>query len=76
MKGMEPIRDAAVLARVRLMFDLYEAAEEMMRQNLLRWFPQESMDLIERRLLAWLRKDPDYSRTPFVANVGGRSSSH
>ena len=76
MKGMEPIRDAAVLARVRLMFDLYEAAEEMMRQNLLRWFPQESTDLIERRLLAWLRKDPNYSSTPFVADVAGHSKSH
>jgi hypothetical protein len=73
---MEPIRDAAVLARVRLMFDLYEAAEEMMRQNLLRWFPQESLDLIERRLLAWLRKDPNYSCTPFMADVGGQSKSH
>jgi hypothetical protein len=76
MRGMEPIHDAAVLARVRLMFDLYEAAEEMMRQNLLRWFPQESMDQIERRLMAWLRKDPNYSRTPFVADVTGRSKSH
>jgi hypothetical protein len=55
------------------MFDLYEAAEAMMRQNLLRWFPQESEDLIERRLRAWLRKDPNYSRTPFEADVPARS---
>jgi hypothetical protein len=68
---MEPIRDPGVLARVRLMFDLYEAAEAMMRQNLLRWFPEESEELIERRLLAWLRKDPGYSRTPFEAAVLG-----
>jgi hypothetical protein len=69
MRNMEPIRDPEVLARIRLMFDLYEAAEAMMRQNLHRWFPQESDDLIERRLRAWLRKDPNYSRTPFEADV-------
>jgi len=73
---MEPIRDPKVLARVRLMFDLYEAAEEIMRQNLLRWFPQESEDLIERRLRAWLRKDSNFRRTPFEADLSGRSSSH
>jgi hypothetical protein len=73
---MEPIRDPKVLARVRLMFDLYEAAEEIMRQNLLRWFPQESEDLIERRLRAWLRKDPNFRRTPFEADLSGRSNSH
>ena len=76
MRNMEPIRDPKVLARVRLMFDLYEAAEAMMRQNLHRWFPQESEDLIERRLRAWLRKDPNYSRTPFEADVPGQSHSH
>ncbi len=69
---MEPIRDPEVLARVRLMFDLYEAAEVMMRQNLHRWFPEESDSQIERRLLAWLRKDPNFDSTPFkplVADV-------
>lgn len=76
MRGMEPIRDPEVLARVRLMFDLYEAAEAMMRQNLLRWFPEESEELIERRLRAWLRKDPGYSRTPFEATVPGGTRSH
>jgi hypothetical protein len=65
MRNMEPIRDPGVLARVRLMFDLYEAAEVMMRQNLRRWFPEESERQIERRLLAWLRKDPNYDTTPF-----------
>jgi hypothetical protein len=46
---MEPIRDPRVLARVQLMFDLYEAAEVMMRQNLRRWFPEESERQIECR---------------------------
>jgi len=67
---MEPIHDPKVLARVQLMFDLYEAAEAIMRQNLHRWFPQESDDQIERRLLSWLRKDPNYARQPFEAAVG------
>jgi hypothetical protein len=62
---MELIRDPGVLARVRLMFDLYEAAEVMMRQNLSRWFPEENERQIERRLLAWLRKDPNYDTSPF-----------
>jgi hypothetical protein len=62
---MELIREPGVLARVRLMFDLYEAAEVMMRQNLRRWFPEESERQIERRLLAWLRKDPNFDSTPF-----------
>jgi hypothetical protein len=47
------------------MFDLYEAAEVMMRQNLRRWFPEESERQVERRLLAWLRKDQNYDSTPF-----------
>jgi Rv0078B-related antitoxin len=51
------------------MFDLYEAAEAMMRQILRRWFPQESEDLIERRLRAWLRKDPNFSHTPFETDT-------
>jgi len=38
------------------MFDLYEAAEEMMRQNLLRWFPEASEGEIRHRLRAWLEK--------------------
>lgn len=50
---------------MQLMFDLYEAAEVMMRQNLHRWFPEESDSQIERRLLAWLRKDPNFDSIPF-----------
>jgi len=65
MRNMEPIHDPEVLARMRLMFDLYEAAEVMMRQNLHCWFPEESDSQIERRLLAWLRKDPSFDSTPF-----------
>jgi hypothetical protein len=70
MEVMEPVYDPQVLARVRMMFDLYEAAEAMMRQNLGRWFPQESEELIERRLRAWLRKDPNYDSVPFQTDLG------
>lgn len=56
---MEPIRDPEVLARMRTAFDLSQAAEDIMRQNLRRRFPAASEEQIERRLLSWLRKEPD-----------------
>jgi Rv0078B-related antitoxin len=55
---MKPIRDPAVMARVKTTFELYELAEAMMRQNLRRRFPQESEEQIESRLVAWLRDRP------------------
>jgi hypothetical protein len=55
---MKPIRDPAVIARVRMAFDLNEAAEAIMRQNLRRRFPRESERQVEQRLLAWLRDRP------------------
>jgi hypothetical protein len=55
---MEWISDPEDLARARATFELYEFAEKTMRQNLLRRFPRESSDEIERRLVSWLRKEP------------------
>ena len=55
---MQVIRDPAVMARMELAFDLYEAAEQMMRQNLRRRFPHASSQEIERRLIEWLQKRP------------------
>jgi hypothetical protein len=55
---MKPVRDLALIARVKTAFDLNEAAEALMRQNLRRRFPQESQEQIELRLLAWLRDRP------------------
>lgn len=55
---MKPIRDPAVMARVKTTFELYELAEAMMRQNLRRRFPQESEEQIESRVAAWLRDRP------------------
>jgi hypothetical protein len=53
-----PVRDPAVIARVQTAFDLNEAAEKMMRQNLRRRFPNETDEEIELRLLAWLQDRP------------------
>jgi Rv0078B-related antitoxin len=58
---MKPIRDPAVMARVKTTFELYELAEAMMRQNLRRRFPQESEEQIEARVVAWLHDRPGES---------------
>jgi uncharacterized protein (DUF927 family) len=56
MRGMEPIRDPRVLARARAAFDLCETAEQMMRQNIRRWYPEASEEEIKQRFIAWLEK--------------------
>jgi hypothetical protein len=56
---MEPIRDPEVLARMRMAFDLSEAADAMMRQNLRRRFPDATEAEILRRLQNWRLKLPD-----------------
>ncbi len=55
---MQTIRDPKVLARFQMTFDLYQTAEDIMRQNLRRRFPEASEEEVERRLEAWLRKEP------------------
>lgn len=55
---MRPIRDPDVIARMETAFDLFDLAEEMMRQNLRRRFPAATEDEIEGRLLRWLQKRP------------------
>jgi uncharacterized protein YccT (UPF0319 family) len=55
---MEPIRDPDVLARARAAFDLCEAAEQMMRQNIRRWYPDASEEEIRQRFAAWVEKRP------------------
>ena len=58
------IHDPAVRARIETAFDLYEAAEQIMRQNLRRRFPDASSEEIERRLLDWLQKRPGAGTAP------------
>jgi hypothetical protein len=53
-----PIRDPEVLARMEIAFDLYEMAEQMMRQNLRRRNPEASEEEIEEGIRQWLRHRP------------------
>lgn len=43
---------------MKLAFDLYEGAEQMMRLNLRRRYPEADEEEIERRLGEWLRTRP------------------
>jgi hypothetical protein len=52
---MEKTRGEDLAAeRLAMAFDLYDAAESMMRQNLRRRHPEADDDEIERRLIEWL----------------------
>lgn len=54
----DSVRDAAVRERMRLTFDLFEAAEQMMRLNIRRRYPEADPEEIERRLTEWLHTRP------------------
>ena len=62
---MQPIRDAKVLARMRMAFDLSEAADVMMQQNLRCWFPHASEAEIAQWLQDWRLKRFDREQGPF-----------
>ncbi len=47
-----------MIERYRVALDLFEAAEQIMRQNLRRRFPDAGPDEIEARLVAWLHERP------------------
>ena len=64
MRNMEPIRDPKFLARARAAFDLCETAEQMMRQNIRRWYPEASEEEIRQRFRAWLQKREFMEPTP------------
>lgn len=55
---MQPVRDPEVLRRMELAFDLAEAAEEIMRQNLRRRNPNASEEEIEAGIREWLGRRP------------------
>lgn len=62
---------------MQVVFDLYQTAEDMMRQNLRRRFPDARPEEIEARLLAWLRERPgaehgDYARSTPATLSGQR----
>lgn len=66
MQGMrsEPdyrplIRDPEVLRRMQIAFDLYETAEQMKRQNILRRNPDATEEEIEEGIREWLQPRPE-----------------
>jgi Rv0078B-related antitoxin len=53
---------------LRLAFELFDAAESLMRQNIRRSFPESTEQEIEAKIIAWLQDRPgaphgDYSAT-------------
>jgi len=44
--------------KLRILFDLFDAGEDMMRQTLRRRFPAATASQIEERLIAWLSSRP------------------
>jgi hypothetical protein len=62
----QPIRDPDVLARAQMTFDLCEAADEIMRQNIRRRHPELNETEVEERLAEWYlsrRKGHSYGRS-------------
>jgi Rv0078B-related antitoxin len=55
---METIRDPKILARARAVFDLFDFADNVMRQNLCRRYPEASEEEIRQRFAAWAEKRP------------------
>jgi hypothetical protein len=53
------MRDSTPKNRLAAAFELFDAAEHIMRQNLRRRFPHESDDAIKRRLQKWLIKQTE-----------------
>jgi hypothetical protein len=43
---------------LRVAFDLFDAAEELLRQNILREFPESTEQEIEAKIIAWLQDRP------------------
>lgn len=60
---------------MELAFDLYEAAEEMMRQNLRRRNPEASEEEIEEGIREWLRHRPGAEHGDGVGRPGHRFKS-
>lgn len=49
----KPIHDPEVLARAQMTFDLCEAAEQIMRQNIRRRQPELSEEEVEELVVDW-----------------------
>ncbi len=56
----QSIHDPGVLARMESAFDLYELAEQIMRQRIRRRHAELTGEEVEERLVAWLQhRDED-----------------
>jgi len=53
---MNLIRDPVFMERMRATSELYELAEQLMRQQLRSQYPAEDDARIERRLVEWLQR--------------------
>jgi hypothetical protein len=53
---MNLVRDPVFMERMRATSELYELAEQLMRQQLRRQYPGESDARIEQRLVDWLQR--------------------
>lgn len=53
-----PIHDPEILARAQMTFDLCDAAEQIMRQNIRRRHPELSEAEVEERLAGWYLSRP------------------
>jgi hypothetical protein len=71
----EPIRDPAIMERMKVVFDLYDTAKIMMRQNLRRRHPGANEAEIERRLIAWLQRRPEAEHGDAVGRPSRRFES-
>lgn len=69
MDTKRPIRDPAMMERMRTTFELYDLAEQMMVQKLRRQNPAASEEEIEEGIREWLHRRPgaehgDYALGP------------
>jgi len=55
---MKPTRDQALLDRMERMFNLCDAAEDLMRQNIRRHHPEFSDEEVEQRIADWYLNRP------------------
>ncbi len=64
--------EAALDARERyqILLDLFQAGEEILRQNLRRRFPVASADEIEAHVMAWLHRRPGAEHGDAVGRPG------
>jgi len=61
---------SAFARRYLLALDLFEAGEQLMRQNLRRRFPTADPDEIEEQLVTWLQTRPGAEGGDAVGRVG------